>query len=238
MIISLIGPSIVFFVRCQRSKSRIAFPYREVAIAAVVASALGGSFQLLPDLPIAVEAVVAAAFLAAYLLLLFTFRVIPEYHWPALAHMARSLVGGRADRFNPRRGIRVLDPGERADLRAAVTERIDPAVLNGPGADTDAAVRLVAILRRVGRRGGMQIGGPGEHEEEIASFLFADAPTAVRNATMRALLAAGADAGDLRALEDLVAHLATVPDDAWAGLRASERPRRRWRPPGLAARSR
>ena len=36
---------------------------------------------------------------------------------------------------------------------------------------------------------------------------------------MRRLLGDGADAADLRALEDLVSHLATVPDGAWAGRR-------------------
>lgn len=230
MIVSLIGPSVAFFLRCQLSKQRIAYPYREVVIAGAVATGLGGGFHLLPEMPIVVEAVAAAAFMAAYLALLLAFRVIPENHWPALAHVARSLVAGRADRFNPRKGIRALDPAERAELRAAVTDRIHPAQLAGPAADVDAAVRLVAILRRVGRRGGMPVDEPGEHDATIASFLFADAPTAVRNATMRGLLEAGVDSADLRALEDLVTHLATVPDDGWAGQRASERPRRRWRP--------
>jgi O-antigen/teichoic acid export membrane protein len=230
MIASLIGPSIAFFVRGQLSQRRIAFPYRELAIAAAVATGLGVGFQLMPELPIVVEALGAAGFMAAYLALLFAFRVIPDYHWPALAHMARSLVAGRADRFNPRKGIRALDPAERADLRAAVTERIDPGLLAGPGADVDAAVRLVAILRRAGRRGGMSVAEPGgEHEALIASFLFADASTAVRNATMRRLLAAGAESGDLRALEDLVTHLATVPDDAWEGQPAGKRRRGRRR---------
>jgi hypothetical protein len=39
---------------------------------------------------------------------------------------------------------------------------------------------------------------------------------------MRRLLGEGADPQDLRALEDLVAHLATVPDAAWAGLRKNQ----------------
>ena len=43
---------------------------------------------------------------------------------------------------------------------------------------------------------------------------------------MRTLLAAGAESNDLRALEDLVAHLARVPDDAWEGTRRErEHPR-------------
>ncbi|HSI80585.1 MAG TPA: hypothetical protein VK919_08045 [Solirubrobacterales bacterium] len=222
MIAALVGPAIWFFARCQRSDRRVEFPYREVATALVVAVVLGLGFQLVPELPVGAEAALAAGFLIAYVAALLILRVIPANHWPALAHMARSVVGGRADRFNPRRGIRALDPDERVELRAAVTERIPPDRLSGPNADTEAAVRLVAILRRAGRRGGMQVAKPGDHEATVASFLFADAPTAVRNATMRGLIAAGAESGDLRALEDLVAHLREVPDDAWAGVKASE----------------
>jgi O-antigen/teichoic acid export membrane protein len=229
MIVSLFGPSLWYFIRCQRSERRIAYPYSEVARAAVLATILGAGYNLLPELPIAIDIVAALLVLAAYAALLFVLRVVPEYHWPALAHMARSVVAGRADRFNPRRGIRALAPEERAELRVAVTERIDPTLLSGPAADQEAAARLVSILRRAGRTGGMTVGDPGDDDALVASFLFADAPTAVRNATMRSLMAAGADSGDLRALEDLVAHLAKVPDDAWAGAPAGEGAGGRWR---------
>jgi hypothetical protein len=86
-------------------------------------------------------------------------------------------------------------------------------------------VRLVGALRRVGQRGGMPVGEPTGLDPEIALFLFEDASTAVRNATMRRLLDAGADPNDLRALEDLVGHLARVPDDAWEGRRSGDRKR-------------
>jgi hypothetical protein len=56
----------------------------------------------------------------------------------------------------------------------------------------------------------------------LAVVLFEDASTAVRNASGRAVLAAGADPNDLRALEDLVGHLAKVPDDAWDGTPAKQ----------------
>ncbi len=49
---------------------------------------------------------------------------------------------------------------------------------------------------------------------------------AVRGATMRALLADGADPEDLRALEDLVQHLSRVPDDAWEGTAGRREPGR------------
>ena len=41
---------------------------------------------------------------------------------------------------------------------------------------------------------------------------------------MRGLLAVGADPADLRALEDLVEHLARIPPDAWEGAGAAESP--------------
>ena len=40
---------------------------------------------------------------------------------------------------------------------------------------------------------------------------------------MRRLLSAGAESNDMRALEDLVVHLARVPDDGWEGRPSAER---------------
>ena len=58
----------------------------------------------------------------------------------------------------------------------------------------------------------------------MAVFLFEDASTAVRNASMRKLLDQGADPNDLRSLEDLVTTLARVPVEAWED-RPGEAPR-------------
>ena len=49
----------------------------------------------------------------------------------------------------------------------------------------------------------------------MGPYLFEDASTAVRNASMRRLLELGAEANDLRALDDLVTTLARVPVEAW-----------------------
>ena len=49
----------------------------------------------------------------------------------------------------------------------------------------------------------------------MAVFLFEDASTAVRNASMRKLLDEGAEPNDLRSLEDLANTLARVPVEAW-----------------------
>ncbi len=77
--------------------------------------------------------------------------------------------------------------------------------------------RLVKILRKAGEEGGIPVGEATEYDERVAKFLFADVPTAARNATMKTLVASGADSNDLRALEDLVAYLAHTPKQEWAG---------------------
>ncbi len=81
------------------------------------------------------------------------------------------------------------------------------------------AAQLVRILRRVGRKGGMQLDGPTEYDARIAKFVFGDAPTAARSATMRSLIAAGADSKDLHKLEELSSYLAKAPKHAWDGQR-------------------
>ena len=57
-------------------------------------------------------------------------------------------------------------------------------------------------------------------------FLFEDASTAVRGASMRALLERGVDPNQLRALEDLVKTLARLPVEAWEGKPVDARPPR------------
>lgn len=219
MVIGLMPPSLYLFVRCQRGPDRISFPYREVGAAIALAVVIGGLFELLPSLPLAAEAGLALALGALYLALLFVFRVVPRSHWEALSHMTRSLPSGRPDRFKPRRGLRALDPGEREQLRAAVAASWATRGGAGPASAADrpelASEALVRSLRRAGERGGVPVGAPQDHDGQIAGYIFSAAPTAVRNAEMRRLLAEGADAADLRTLEDLVAHLAVIPDGAW-----------------------
>src|SRR5436190_6919169 len=85
------------------------------------------------------------------------------------------------------------------------------------------AANLVRLLRRAGRQGGAQIAKRGEWDARIAKFLFADAPIAARNATMRSLVAAGADSKELTKLEELKQYLAKAPAHAWAGRRRRRR---------------
>ena len=248
-------PITYFFLRSQLGESPVAFPYSEIVKALVVAAAIGGLFHLLPELPAAVEVLVVIALMALYGALLFVLRVIPENHWPALSTMATSMIAGRPDQVNPRRGLRALTPEDREGLRVAVQDKLPPAAFGeaspvpmrtlredrpmGVEVDGTRGGRLVWALRGAGRMGGAPVRRKAEWDgEKLAEFLFADEPPAVRGATMRALLADGADPKDLRALEDLVQHLSRVPADAWEGTAAAESPvARRRRAAGRRGRS-
>jgi O-antigen/teichoic acid export membrane protein len=217
-------PGAYMFLRCQLGKRPIRFPYWEVVRAVLLAAAIGAAFQALPAMNVWVELVVALVAVALYVVLLFVFRVVPENHWRPLMHMARSAVRGSVIHdLNPRAGLRSLGRVERRRLRQAVTTGLSADELRNGGGE-----ELVASLRRVGERAGVpDVSEPSQLDAEIAVFLFERAPTAVRNASMRRLLSAGADSNELRALEELTNHLARAPRDAWKGKRRSEAPRRR-----------
>ncbi len=221
MIAGLMPPCAYLFIRSQRGPDRISFPYREVGTALALGAVIGGGYAALPSVPLGAEIVVALVAAALFLGGLVVFRVVPEAHWAALTHMVRSLVSGRPDRFQPRRGLRALEQPQRDALRAAVQASWATGAgrdtAGGPGVETGEA--LVRCLRFAGNEGGVQLSEPTELDDRIGAYLFSAEPTAVRNATMRKLLGEGAEPADLRALEDLVAHLATVPEGAWAGRR-------------------
>lgn len=207
-------PASYMFIRCQLGPRRIDFPYRAVLKALLLALVIGGGFTLLPELPVVPSLLLAFALLAIYLALLLVFRVVPENHWQPLMHMARSTIRGTTiTNFNPRAGLRALPQPQRKRLRKAVKRRLPAEDLrDGEGEE------LVGILRRLGSEAGVpSIAKPSDHDGEIAIFLFERAPMAVRNASMRRLLSDGAPSNELRALEDLVAHLVRVPNEAWKG---------------------
>jgi O-antigen/teichoic acid export membrane protein len=230
-------PMLYFAVRCQRGDNRIELPYAELAKALAAAAGVGVAFHALPDYNPLLELVTAAVLTVVYVALLFRLRVIPESHWPALSQMASAVVSGQSHRFRPRPGLRALAPDDRARLRVAVTVRVPPDQLAGPAISPEPparerseeierteGARLVRLLRAVGVEGGAAVQARSRWDGGIAEFLFADEPPAVRNAAMRGLLTDGANAADLRSLEDLVGHLAKVPADAWEGGRASDSP--------------
>lgn len=92
-----------------------------------------------------------------------------------------------------------------------------------PALTSPQATQLVRLLRRVGRKGGMRIDRPTERDARIAKFVFAKAPTAARQATMRSITEAGADPKDLHNLEELRRYLAKSSQHAWKGRRRRRR---------------
>jgi O-antigen/teichoic acid export membrane protein len=207
-------PSVLMFARNQTGKRRIDYPYRAVLTALLLATAIAAAFQLL-ELGSLLELGIASLVLVVFLGILIPLRVIPEHHWRPLIHVARSVKSGTPADFRPRRGLRALEQPERDRLRAAIVGRLPASGLRA--ADGAQGAELVADLRRVGERGGIPVGAATPLDGEIAVFLFEDASRAVRDQSMRRLLAEGAESNDLRALEDLAAHLAKVPADAWEG---------------------
>ena len=212
-------PSLLMFARNQTGAKPIDFPYRAVGVALLLAAAIAAGFQLL-ELSAVVELVLAVVLLGLFLVALVPLGVIPRYHRGPLLHTVRSLGRGTPANFRARRGLRALEPGEREELRIAVIAGL-PAGRLAP--EAGEGLRLVGFLRRVGERGGIPVGRPSALDAELAVYLFEDTAQAVRDASMRRLLSAGAESNDLRALEDLVTHLARVPDDGWDGRPAAER---------------
>ncbi len=140
-------------------------------------------------------------------------HAIPPAHWKPLVHMIRSFKRGTPANFRARKGLRSLEPEVRDELRTAVVGRLPRERLR-PEAGYEGAM-LVAALRQVGEVGGIPVGESTPLDPESAIFLFEDASTAVRNASMRKLLDQGAEPNDLRSLEDLVSTLELAPVEAW-----------------------
>ncbi|UJA20985.1 lipopolysaccharide biosynthesis protein [Thermoleophilia bacterium SCSIO 60948] len=206
-------PSLGIFLRGQFGPDPIAFPYSWVARTAACALFCGGLFYVLPTVPEVFEVLIAIGLGILYLVLLIVTGAIPEKHRRPLLHVIRSLGSGRADTTDLHAGIATLGPTERDALREAVERRIPVPELTA-GEDAERAERnahLVALLRRAGRAGGASIDGASRLDAQIAEFVFADSPRAVRDQSMRRLFSEGADSHDIRALEDLVADLAARP---------------------------
>ena len=148
-------------------------------------------------------------------------RVTRGINSEPLVHMARSsFTGSAVSGFNPRAGIRSIPEAQRKPLRRAVNKGIPEDRLRGGKGE-----ELVGILRRLGDAAGAPgVVEPTERDEEVSVYLFERAPTAVRNASMRRLLADGASSGQLRALEDPATHLRRVPKDAWSGEKKNQQP--------------
>ena len=221
MIVGFYLPALFLYIKGQRNKPLI-YPYRQIATALALAVGIAAINQLVPEYNHWLEALAAVLLGLIWIALLVPFRAIPEQHWKPLLHMIRSFRRGTPASFRPRRGLRSLDPAVRDDLRLAVVGRLPRERLR-PEAGEEGLM-LTRALRQVGKRGGIPVGQETEHDAEMAVFLFEDASTAVRNASMRKLLEDGAESNDLRSMEDLVTTLARVPVEAWEDRPVNKRP--------------
>jgi O-antigen/teichoic acid export membrane protein len=212
MIVAFYLPALLLYLKGQRNKP-LDYPYREVVTGLVLALAIAGFNQILPEYNHWVELGVAFILGLVWIALLPLVRAIPPQHWQPILHMIRSFRSGTPASFRPRRGLRSLDEATRDELRLAVVHRLPRERLD-PRTDEEG-LRLTRALRQVGKAGGVPVGKPTEHDAQMAIFLFEDASTAVRNASMRGLLDAGAESNDLRSMEDLVSTLARAPVEAW-----------------------
>ena len=151
----------------------------------MVAAVIGGHLRAAP-IPAACSprSAVALAFAVLYVALLFLLRVIPETHWEALAHMTRSLVSGRPDRFRPRRGLRALR-AVRA-RRPACRRRVELGSTRGSAGEPR---RPTGTMRPRSSSSSApcagQASGAGSRsatasalDAEIGAYLFSSAPTA------------------------------------------------------------
>ena len=206
-------PALLLFIRGQRGKKPLFFPYREVLTALALAAVIAGGAALLPEINHWVELGIAAALCLLWIVLLAPLHAIPPEHWKPIVHMIRSFRSGTPSDFRPRKGLRALDEATRDELRRAVVGRLPRERLRADAGGEGPM--LVAALRLVGSEGGIPVERATEHDERMGVFLFEDASTAVRNASMRKLLDEGADPNDLRSLEDLVTTLARCPVEAW-----------------------
>jgi O-antigen/teichoic acid export membrane protein len=223
------GASCVFlFVKNQRGPSPIAFPYWAMARALLMGAAVAVFFKYVHFDNKWLQLAEIGALMLIFIASLFVTRVIPAAHRRPLLHIARSTFARRPHGFDRDLALEALGPRQREILQSAVVDRVPIEVFDrsdgaefrvgdGEGDGEVPPERMVKILRKAGANGGIPVGKETQHDAWIAKFLFADAPTAVRNATMRGLVSAGADANDLRALEDLVDYLAKAPARAWNG---------------------
>ncbi len=213
MIVGFGIPATLMYVRGQRGKKPLRFPYRAVGTAFLLAAAIAGGASLLPEFNHWLELALAIVLCGLWIVLLVPLHAIPPAHWKPLIHMMRSFRSGTPANFRARKGLRSLEPDVRDDLRRAVVGRLSRERLR-PDAGPEGAM-LVAALRQVGQEGGIAVRNSDPLDAQTAIFLFEDASTAVRNASMRKLLDEGAEPNDLRMLEDLVTTLARAPVEAW-----------------------
>lgn len=216
MLVAFAIPMTAMLLRSQLGARPIDFPYMAMIQATVIAAAIGVGFHFLHPGSEWGKLVAITFLMLLWFASLFLLRIIPSYHWHPIRHVALSAIRrGSVLTFDPGTGLGSLQPDDRRALRAAVIDRLPEAALDGDGDGAEGA-RLVRLLRQAGRAGGVPIADDSDLDAGISLYLFSDQPVAVRLKKMRDLLSAGANAHDLRTLEDLRDDLSRISGAAWA----------------------
>jgi O-antigen/teichoic acid export membrane protein len=228
MLIAFTLPSAAMFLRTQLGGTPIQFPYIAMVQATTVAVAIAVAYHFAHPADKWLQLPAIAAVMLLWLGLLFVLRIIPKHHWSPIQHMVLSAFGRRSVvGFKKRAGLRSLSSDERDALRAAVVDRMPPDALVPPESTEGEGVlgalthpesegaRLVGLLRRAAKEGGIEMSLESEYDAGISLFLFSDQPVAVRLRKMRQVLASGESAHELRTLEDLRNELAKDGDAVW-----------------------
>ena len=112
MIVGFGIPALVLFIRGQRGKKPLFFPYREVATALLLAVVIAAASQLLPEFNHWLELAIAVALLRCSGSCCWRrCGRSRRQHWKPLIHMIRSFRRGTPADFRPRKGLRSLDAG-------------------------------------------------------------------------------------------------------------------------------
>ena len=229
MIVAFMIPSTTMFLRTQFGETPIKFPYLPMAQATVVAVSIALAYHFAHPADKWLQLPAIAAIMLAWLALLFVLRIIPKHHWNPIKHMVLAGMGRRSVvAFKKRAGLRALSVDERDALRTAIVDRMPPDALIPPHQSDDGedplgalvaqdseGARLVGLLRRAARKGGIPMSKESEYDAGLSLFLFSNQPVAVRLRKMRQLLASGEHAHELRTLEELRNELATADDAVW-----------------------
>jgi O-antigen/teichoic acid export membrane protein len=218
MMLAFTFPAAYIFYLSQRGKDPIVMPYRQLALATMLAGACTLAYYAVDPSGVLLQIALALGLLLAWAGLSLAIGVVPRYHRGPLIHMARTAIGRGAARFDSARALRRLDPEDREALRLAIVER-RPLEEVGAALGADGGAEHVArALRRAADRGGAFAADASEHDAAIAEYLFSSQTVAGRDQTAKRLIRdEGVSPGDLRELETVLEDLERVPEEAWAG---------------------
>jgi hypothetical protein len=148
LLIAFMIPSIFMFLRSQLGQEPIQFPYLAMLQATVVAVGIAVVYHYVRPDDKWIQLAIIPPVMMLWFASLFVLRIIPEYHWKPIRHIAFSAFKGSPLKFDTDAGLGSLKPRERKALRVAVLDRMpaeelvgttgngaDGAARDGPGTD-------------------------------------------------------------------------------------------------------